>query len=203
MAGMRVRVRLHLKLRGIFRKTFWRRSVLSVSEWMACRADAVKRRIMRDACDREIFSSCLLLKNLSVMKQDAPLSADYMLEQLKDSSFLLRRIYEDMIRDYRNGQYEEAFSRMPEKVGTRAAVLFSHILSKIDQVNPAQLAGYMRSFEESFQEARVTQAVRRNQRKALVCTAVSMAAVLAVLMNFTAVAVFMNMHEMLNSISMF
>ena len=203
MKRMNVRIRFRLQLRRLFRRSLREQNKQTLKNRRKEYAAVIKRKVMRNACDREIFNSCLLLKNLSVMKVEAPLSADYMLEQLKDSSFLLRHVYEDMLRDYRNGMTEEAFSRLPEAVDSRAAVLFSHILSKMDQVNPAQLTRYMQAFEESFQDARVTQAVQRNQRRALVCTAVSMAAVLSVLMDFTAVAVFMNMREMLQSISMF
>ncbi|MGN1381486.1 MAG: hypothetical protein ACI4W2_01570 [Eubacterium sp.] len=175
----------------------------TVKEWLAGVLTRIRRKFLRRACDREIFSSCLLLKNLAVMKEDAPVSADYMLEQLKVNSFLLRRVYEDMLRDYRNGDYENACLKLKTEVGSRAAALFSHILSKMDQVNPAELVSYMHSFEESFEEERMTQAMKSNERKSLICTAASLAAVLAVLMNFTAVAVFMNMHDMLQNISMF
>ncbi len=200
---MRVRVRPAVALRRLLRRKPVRRVKEAGMDYAAVLIGRAKKLFMRRACDQEIFSSCLLLKNLSVMRQEAPMSTDYLLEQLKDSSFLLRRMYENMIRDYRNGEYEAAFSRMNEEIGSRAAVLFSHILSKMDQVNPAQLVTYMDSFEETFEEERMTQAIRRNNRRSLICTAASMAAVLAVLLNFTAVAVFMNMTEMLQSISMF
>jgi len=203
MVKMKIRLHPRAKIKRLRRRKIAAHPRKSAKDRLQKLSTLVRKKFFRRACDREIFSSCLLLKNLAVMKQDAPVSADYMLEQLKDNSFLLRHVYEDMIRDYRNGDYENACLRLKAEVGSRAAALFSHILSKMDQVNPAELVSYMHSFEESFEEERMTQAMKSNERKSLICTAASMAAVLAVLMNFTAVAVFMNMHDMLQNISMF
>jgi hypothetical protein len=203
MVKMKIRLHPRAKIKRLRRRKIAAHPRKSARDRLKKLSTLVRKKFFRRACDREIFSSCLLLKNLAVMKQDAPVSADYMLEQLKDNSFLLRHVYEDMIRDYRNGDYENACLRLKTEVGSRAAALFSHILSKMDQVNPAELVSYMHSFEESFEEERMTQAMKSNERKSLICTAASMAAVLAVLMNFTAVAVFMNMHDMLQNISMF
>ena len=163
MKRMNVRIRFRLQLRRLFRRSLREQNKQTLKNRRKEYAAVIKRKVMRNACDREIFNSCLLLKNLSVMKEEAPLSADYMLEQLKDSSFLLRHVYEDMLRDYRNGMTEEAFSRLPEAVDSRAAVLFSHILSKMDQVNPAQLTRYMQAFEESFQDARLFSEIREER----------------------------------------
>jgi hypothetical protein len=203
MVKMKIRLHPRAKIKRLRRRKIAAHPRKSAKDRLQKLSTLVRKKFFRRACDREIFSSCLLLKNLAVMKQDVPVSADYMLEQLKDNSFLLKHVYEDMIRDYRNGDYENACLRLKTEVGSRAAALFSHILSKMDQVNPAELVSYMHSFEESFEEERMTQAMKSNERKSLICTAASMAAVLAVLMNFTAVAVFMNMHDMLQNISMF
>lgn len=203
MVKMKIRLHPRAKIKRLRRRKIAAHPRKSAKDRLQKLSTLVRKKFFRRACDREIFSSCLLLKNLAVMKQDTPVSADYMLEQLKDNSFLLRHVYEDMIRDYRNGDYENACLRLKTEVGSRAAALFSHILSKMDQVNPAELVSYMHAFEESFEEERMTQAMKSNERKSLICTAASMAAVLAVLMNFTAVAVFMNMHDMLQNISMF
>lgn len=202
MVKMNIRLHPWVKIKRLRRRKIAARRRETAKDRFQGIIALTRRKFLRRACDREIFSSCLLLKNLAVMKQDAPVSADYMLEQLKDNSFLLRHVYEDMVRDYRNGEYESACLRLKMEVGSRAAALFSHILSKLDQVNPAELVSYMHAFEESFEEERMTQAMKSNERKSLICTAASMAAVLSVLMNFTAVAVFMNMHDMLQNISM-
>lgn len=156
--------------------------------------------LLRKAREQEIFTSCMILKNLSIVQKDYPMSADFYLERLMEDSRYLRSIYGEMLLLWRSGMGEKAFSVLEERVQTKAAVNFSLILSKLDQVNPSELVSSMRSFEESFSEERVTRATRRAYIRSLIVTTASAASVFLILMNFIIVVIFLDMEVTLQNL---
>lgn len=78
--------------------------------------------------DNEIYGSCIILKNLSIVQQEKPLSADYMFEQLARNSKELKPIYATMISMYRTGQAEKAFQVFGATIGTSNGKTFAGLL---------------------------------------------------------------------------
>ena len=159
------------------------------------------RRWKRRAAEQEIFSSCVLLKNLAIVRKNIPMSGDYMLEQLMENSYLLKPVYHEILFRLRSGAGSAAFDAMTEQIDTRSASAFAMILGKLEQINPAELVTAMESFEETFRGERVTRAMRRTNVKSLLTTVCAMTAIFAILMNFVVVVVFMDMFAMLGQIS--
>lgn len=155
------------------------------------------RILNSDRLEKEIFNSCIVLKNLAIVHKDMPMSADFILEQLMESSRPLRNIYADILSAYRNGKGEEAFSVFYERIPVRAAKNFSYVLSKIDRINPAELITHMTAFEETFASERMTKGMNRAERKSIITTMAGTAAVFAILVNFVLVVVFMDAMRML------
>lgn len=155
------------------------------------------RMLNRDRLEKEIFNSCIVLKNLAIVHRNLPMSADFMLEQMQESANLLKHIYADILSAYRNGRESEAFSLLAERVPLKAAKNFSMILSKIDQINPAELIVQMTAFEETFSTERMTRGMKRTERRSLITTMAATVTVFAVLLNFTVVVVFMDTMRML------
>jgi hypothetical protein len=156
--------------------------------------------IRRDVQEQEIYGSCIILKNLSIVQKNLPISTDSILEELMDNSNALKGIYGEMLFRWRNGWGTESFSVMGERIDSKAARNFASILSKAEQINPAELVESMTMFEESFSGDRMTRAMRRASRKSLITTMAATAAVFAVLMNFSIVVVFMDMINMLGGL---
>ena len=59
--------------------------------------------------DRELFKSSVILKNLSLVRKEAPMSADYIYEKLAENSGYLKPMYSQMLALYRSGRDKEAF----------------------------------------------------------------------------------------------
>lgn len=158
------------------------------------------RNIGRDRLEREIFNSCIVLKNLAIVHRDMPMSADFILEQLMESSRALRNIYADILSAYRNGRGEASFQVLYQRIPIKAAKNFAFLLAKIERINPAELVVHMTAFEETFSSERMTRGMRRAERKSLITTVVAAAAAFAVLLNFTVVVVFMDTLSMLGQV---
>lgn len=158
------------------------------------------RLLNSDKMEREIFNSCIVLKNLAIVHRDLPMSADFILEQLMESSYSLRNIYADILSAYRNGKGEEAFDVFCERIPIRMAKNFSYVLSKIDRINPAELISHMNAFEEAFSADRMTRGMRRAEMKSIITTMTATAAVFAILLNFVIVVVFMDAMRMLEQV---
>lgn len=150
--------------------------------------------------EREIFNSCIVLKNLAMVHKDMPMSADFILEQLMECSKSLKNIYADILSAYRLGQGEEAFLILPKRIPLKAASNFAAVLSKIDKINPAELILHMAAFEETLTGERMTKGMNRTEKKSLITTIAATAAIFAILLNFTIVVVFMNTLNMLGQI---
>ena len=149
--------------------------------------------------DRELFSSSVILKNLSLVRKETPLSADYIYENLMNNSTHLKPLYSEMLTLYRSGRDEEAFKVFALAIGTKAAKNFALILSKLDKINPSELTEQMEIFQEMMTERNMTGAMKRAQRNSLVTTAFAVATVFALLINFAVVVVFMDTINLLNN----
>ena len=150
--------------------------------------------------ERELFSSSVTLKNLSIVRREAPISADYMYEKLVENGGKLKPVFSHMLTLYRTGHDEEAFNIVAAEIGTKSAKNFAYILSKIDKMNPVQLAGQMEIFQEMMTEKAVTAAMKRTQRNGAVITVCASMSIFALLINFTVVVIFMDTIDVLNSI---
>ena len=155
------------------------------------------RRLQRDRLEREIWNSCIVLKNLAIVHRGQPMSCDFILEQLMTCSRPLSNVYADILSAYRNGRGENAFDLLYEQVPVKAARYFSFILSRIDRIDPGELISHMIAFEETFAAERMTRGMRRAERRSLITPMAATATVFAVLLNFTVVVVLMDAMRLL------
>ncbi|MGN0659965.1 MAG: hypothetical protein ACI4LA_10235 [Emergencia sp.] len=157
-------------------------------------------RLQTDRLEREIFNSCIVLKNLAIVHRNQPMSCDFMLEQLMECSRPLQTVYADILSAWRSGRGRESFDILYQRIPVKAARHFSFVLSRIDQVNPAELIGHMDAFEETFASERMTKGMQRAERRSLVTTMAAAATIFAILLNFTVVVVFMDTLQMLGQV---
>lgn len=153
-----------------------------------------------DRAERELFNSCIVLKNLALIHRDLPMSTDFILEQLMESSKSLKTVYADILSAYRLGQGEEAFRILPARIPLTSAKNFSALLAGIDKINPAELTIQMNAFEQILTAERMTKGMNRAERKSLITTLAATATIFAVLLNFTVVVVFMDTLKALSQI---
>ncbi|MBR3785203.1 MAG: hypothetical protein IKJ77_02210 [Firmicutes bacterium] len=156
--------------------------------------------LQQDRMERELFHSCVLLKNLALIHQELPMTADFLLEQLMDAGRPLRNVYADILSLYRRGEQDAAFRILPQRVPVKAATDFARILSKLDCIEPSELVMQMDGFEETFSAERKTKAMARAERKSLVTTLTSTATVFVVLLNFTVVVIFLDTLQILGQL---
>lgn len=160
-----------------------------------------KRYVLRrDRLERELFHSCVVLKNLAIIHQELPMSADFMMEQLMEASRPLRNIYAEMLSLYRKGEQDAAFQVLFQRIPTKASQDFARILSKLDYIMPSDLVLQMDGFEETFSAERKTKAMARAERKSLITTLTSTATVFVVLLNFTVVVIFLDTMRILGAL---
>lgn len=159
-----------------------------------------QRVFQREVMERELFHSCMTLKNLAVVYQELPMSTDFLLEQLMESSQALRSVYADILTVYRNGRPEEAFAQLYQHVPVPAARKFTRILCRLDAMPPGELIEQMQAFEETFAAERTTRAMARAERKSLITTLTSTATIFVVLLNFVVVVVFLDTLQIISQL---
>lgn len=181
------RVVLYIKEKDLFKK---RKE--AIDYWV------MKKR--KSKMDKELFSSSIILKNLSLVQGDNAFSADYMYEKLMENSVVLKPVYGQMLTLYRSRNNSEAFKVLPSVVGTKASKNFAIILSKLEKLNPAELAKQMDVFQRSMMGNRVTYAIKRVQRNSLVLTVLATVTVFVLLLNFIVVVVLLDTIDTLNQL---
>ena len=156
--------------------------------------------LQQDRLERELFHSCMTLKNLAIVYEKMPMSTDFILEHLMDSSQALRTAYADILTAYRNGFHEEAFQSLYHQIPIPTAEKFSRILRRLDYIPPAELVAQMNAFEETLAAERKTKAMAKAERKSLITTLASTTTIFVVLLNFVVVVVFLDTLNILQQI---
>jgi len=187
---MKIKTRIWFKYRRLAEHS--RRGGPSLEQRLTAWLKAKQYLLQKESMERELFHSCMILKNLAIVHQSLPMSTDFLLEQLMESSQMLRPVYADILTDYRNGRHQEAFSRLHQKIPVPSAQKLARILRRLDDLQPAELVGQMNAFEETFAAERKTKAMARAQRKSLITTLASTATIFVVLLNFVVVVVFLD-----------
>ena len=147
---------------------------------------------MRDS-ERDLYQAAILLKNLAVVRREYPVSLDYMLEELSRDSGTLKPVFQETLSRYRSGQYDEAFDFFGKSVKSGYGRTFASLLSKMDRINPYELCEQIDVFIEIIREVRTTEAMKQAEKRSLIITAFSSAAVFSFMINFCVVVVFLDM----------
>ena len=129
---------------------------------------------------------------MAIVRKEYPVSLDYILEELSRGSSKLRPVFQKMLSLYRSGRYDEAFEYFEESVNSKYSGIFVSLLSKIDKINPYELASQLDIYIDAVREARVTAQMKQAERRSLIITAFAASAVLAGLVNFCVVVVFLD-----------
>ena len=195
---VKIKISSFARLNMIWKKLRIRNSVQS--RFSKILFNRITAKFNKNRYEQEIFGSLILLKKLSIVRKESPVSADKILEELALSSRLLKPIYEEIIFRRRNGEKDEAFKIFTEEVPGNLAKNFAQILCKIDIINPSELVLQMRVFEESLESFRITRAMKKTSVKSIIGVITSTACIFAILMNFVIVVVFMDMYQMLSGL---
>ncbi|MCF0150380.1 MAG: hypothetical protein HUJ80_03110 [Firmicutes bacterium] len=155
----------------------------------------------RKRMDRGLYSSCVVLKNLAIVGRSAPLSADRILEKLAGCAHAeLKPVYHTLLALVRTGNADEGFHYFAEAIGTPTARVFAGLLSKLDQINPAELQEQVQALIDAISEKRVTEGYLQAQRNGAVTMTLATVSVTLAMLDFLVVVVYMDLIEMLTTL---
>ena len=182
------------------------RNILS-NKWLNTAIDSRKKELElfivknnKTRIDKELFNSSIILKNLSLITQQSPFSADYMYEKLMENSTFLKPVYRQMLTVYRSRESQNAFKVLPLTLNTKTSKNFAIILSKLERMSPVELTKQMDVFQKNMMDQRMTYAIKRVQKSSMVLTVLSTITVFAILLNFVVVVVFLDTIQALNQL---
>ena len=182
------------------------RNILS-NKWLNTAIDNRKRELElfivknnKNRIDKELFNSSIILKNLSLITDQSPFSADYMYEKLMENSTFLKPVYRQMLTVYRSRESQNAFKVLPLTLNTKTSKNFAIILSKLERMSPVELTKQMDVFQKNMMDQRMTYAIKRVQKSSMVLTVLSTITVFAILLNFVVVVVFLDTIQALNQL---
>ncbi len=154
----------------------------------------------KQALEEELFDSLIILKNLSIVQQESPLSADFIFEKLLVNSKKLKPYFAEMILLYRQGDEKAGFNVFITKIGTRHARTFGSILAKLDKINPAEIVMQVMALQEVLEDERITRETKKADRNGVIATLCAAVTIFVMLLNFTVVVVFMDTMKILEQL---
>ena len=155
-----------------------------------------KRRI-----DRGIYEVSINLKNLAIVQESSPLSADMMLEKLAvNAPKDLQPIFMTTLQEYRTGKSSDAFSYFARATGTPTGRSMASILSKLDRINPKELKEQIIALIDMLSDQRVTEGYKLAQRSGVITMLLATMTVMIGMMDFLVIVVFLDMLKMLASV---
>ncbi len=150
--------------------------------------------------DKEIYQSATTLKTLSLLNSDDTFSADYIYEKLFEHSTKLKKQYGYFLALYRGGKREEAFAQLRKDIDTGGGRQFALILEKLDYLNPKEMVCQIESFQKGLLEEISTEKTKEIDKNSVIITLASTITILAIILNFAVVGVFMDSLEMIKGI---
>lgn len=155
----------------------------------------------RRKMDRGLYSSCVVLKNLAIVWERAPLSADKMLEKLAECAVpALKPVYHTLLAMYRTGKQQEAFSVFAQTIGTPTGRVFAGLLSKLDKINPAELREQAQALIDAISEKRITEGYIQAQNSGAVTMTLAAVSITIAMLDFLVVVVYMDLIAMLTTL---
>lgn len=139
--------------------------------------------------DDEIFNGCITLKNLAIVKQESPMSADVMFEQLMENSNKLKPIYAEMLSIYRSGDSEKAFRQFGDSIGTKYGKSYAALLSRVDRINPYELKDQVAVLQEAMSEKRLTRRMKKAEQNGVITISLATATFFLLVLDFAFVVV--------------
>ncbi|NLP29849.1 MAG: hypothetical protein GX363_01820 [Clostridiales bacterium] len=116
----------------------------------------------KEKMDIEIYEAISFLRNITSIGGEF-ISADSILDQLKEHRGLLSPIYSRMLRLLRQNQKEEAIKYFYDAVGTEISKDFARLLIQWDEINPKDLMEILLSHQRNIKEVRLTIQKRRDE----------------------------------------
>ncbi|MDD4377198.1 MAG: hypothetical protein PHH48_03500 [Eubacteriales bacterium] len=157
-------------------------------------------RIKKGQYEKEVFNSCITLKNLAIVQKEVPMSQDFILEQLMENAVALKPVYAEVLLEYRSRGSQHVTDVFVKYVPSKSGKNFAAILSKLEKINPAELLDQITAFEEVISQERKTRAMKKAERNSIIITMFATATIFALLLNFAVVVVFMDTISMLGQV---
>ena len=142
--------------------------------------------------DMEIYRAITQLKNLAIAQREKPIGADFLLEQLGKFTVVTKPIFTQTISLWRLGKEEEACNYFAEESGTKLGKEFSNIISKLDNINPAELVEQLELYQNHVKEERTTKKLKRQETISNVIFLPIVATAFVIMLNFVAIVVWMD-----------
>lgn len=140
----------------------------------------------------EIYRAVSQLKNLVLTKQNEPPGSVYILEQLRKFTVTTRPVFNRMMSLWTIGRREEACQYFQQAIPTKEAEELSHLLNKLDRLNPAELKNQLLLIQEMVKGERRTEKLKADQKRSHAIYAIVIAACFCAMVNFIVVVFYID-----------
>ncbi len=157
------------------------------------------KRYNQTIIDDEIYKALSRLKNLVITQRENPMSASFLIEQITKFTKKTKGIFLKTLSMYHEGNQEEAIEFFKATTGTKLGAEFGNIMSKLDELNPAELKDQLILLQSSVRDEKVTLKLRQQELFSNLMFIPIVAASMAILLNFVIITVWLDsLNHLLN-----
>lgn len=139
--------------------------------------------------DAELYRAVLQLKNLAIARQDKPLGADFIIQQLMSFTDITRPIFANMLSNWRMGQEEEACEGFAKAIDTKQGEDLANIFLKLDKLNPIQMKQQLILYQSNVRAEKKTDKLKENEFTSILVFIPTIAQALMIVWNFVVIVV--------------
>lgn len=154
----------------------------------------------RNQYNQELYMAISQLKNTFLIKKDQPPSSDMILEQVAKTTVKTRKIFNQMLRLWMVGERKMAVEYFEIEIGTKEAVNLGQVFLKLDELNPVEMTKQLEAYQEIYRMEKETKKMKLNEHKSNILFMLVVGSCLMIIVNFLAVAFFIDFVKDLNTI---
>lgn len=151
--------------------------------------------------DLELYKAISQLKNLSIIKQNNPPGAIFIIEQINKFTNITKPIFNRLIAYWSKGQKKEGCEYFRKAIDTPVGNELANYLLKLDELNPIELKEQLILYQETVRRRRETEKERKNEKRSNLIYVFVVISSLMVILNFVIVAYYIEQMELLQFIN--
>ncbi len=158
------------------------------------------QRYRKSQIDKELFETMTQLKNLCIAQASAPMSGDYLIEQLLKFSNLTKPAYTKLLSLWRLGCAEEGCEVFATLLNTKMSNELSSIFIKLEKINPVELASQLELFQNHVREERMTSFQKKQEALSYVLYSPVIASAFMIMLNFMIIVIWMDTMDLMQKL---
>lgn len=154
----------------------------------------------RNRKNKEIYRAIVQLKNLSIIKANTNIGADFIINELNKFTNVTKPIFDKMLSLWYLNERKKAIEYFSNAIDTKEGKELALLFDKLDYIDTSELINQIELYQTNVRSERQTYYEKNNEARSNIAYGVVMLSAVIVLINFIIVTIFIDAINLYNSI---